>query len=90
MSTPSPTVGAALLAVLESDLLTTAGAPLLSFLTAFGAAAGDPTKIALAWVGLQGSLLGSLPALEATLSQQIAAALTAKLQSAISAIQAKV
>jgi hypothetical protein len=77
------------LAVIESDLLTTAGAPLLAFLTSFGAAGGDPAKIALAWVALQGALLGSLPTLEATLSQQIAAALTAKLESAITAIQAK-
>ena len=87
MSTPAPTAGAAFLAMLESDLLTTASGPLLAFLTAFGAAAGDPTKIALAWVGLQGSLVGSLPVLEATLSQQIAAALTAKLQAAITAIK---
>lgn len=85
MSTPS--AGAALLAVLESDLLTTAAGPLLAFLTAFGAAAGDPTKIALAWVGLQGSLLAGLPGLEATIAQQIAAALTAKLQSAITSIK---
>jgi hypothetical protein len=88
MSTPVPTAGQAFLAMLESDLLTSASGPLLTFLTAFGAAAGDPTKIALAWVGLQGSLIGSLPALEAALSQQIAAALTAKLQEAITKIKA--
>lgn len=87
MSSTNPTAGAALLAVLESDLLTSAATPLLNFLTAFGAAAGDPTKIALAWVGLQGSLLAGLPSLEATIAEQIAAALTAKLQHAITAIK---
>jgi hypothetical protein len=73
------------LAIIEADLLTAAGSPLLTFLTAFGAAAGDPVKIAAASVQLQGSLIGALPGLESTLAQQIAAALAAKLQAAITA-----
>jgi len=76
----------AILTVIEGDLLAAEGGPLITFLTAFGAAAGDPVKIAAAWVGLQGSFVASLPQLEATLSQQIATALTAKLQAAIGKI----
>jgi len=81
--------GQTLLAILESDILTAAGAPLLQFLTAFGAAGGDQLKIAMAFVALQGELVGSLPSLESALSQQLAAALTAKLQAAIAGAQAK-
>jgi hypothetical protein len=81
--------GQAILAVIESDLLTAGGAPLINFVTAFGAAGGDPLKIAAAWVQLQGAVVGVLPSLEVTLSQQIAAALTAKLAAAIASAQAK-
>jgi hypothetical protein len=80
----------AILAVLTSDALTAEGPPLIKFLTAFGAAAGDPLKISAALVGLQGDVIASLPSLETTLAQQITAALTAKLQGAITAAQAAV
>jgi hypothetical protein len=81
--------GQAILAVLESDLLTAEGTPILAFLTSFGQAAGDPLKIAAAWVALQGAFIGGMPGLESALSQQIAAALNAKLVAAIAAAQAK-
>jgi len=82
------TTGQALLALLESDLLTAEGTPILAFLQAFGAAAGDPLKIAAAWVALQGAFIGGLPSIEAALSVQIATALQTKLQAAIAAAQA--
>lgn len=84
----SSNAGSAILAVLTSDALTTEGPPLITFLTAFGAAAGDPLKIAAAWAKLQGDILGSLPSFEATLSAQIASVLTTKLQAQIAAAQA--
>lgn len=79
--------GQAFLALLESDLLTTAAQPLLTFLTDFSAAAGDPLKLGLAWVKLQGNLLGGLPGLEAELSVQIAQSLTAKITAALTAVK---
>lgn len=86
----SNSAGSAILAVLESDALQAEGPPLIKFLTAVGAAAGDPLKLSAAVVALQGDVIGSLPSLEATLAQQITAALTAKLQALIAAAQAKV
>jgi hypothetical protein len=86
----SVSTGQAFLAVIESDILTAAGSPLLAFLTEFGAAGGDPIKITLAWVKLQGGLIGGLPGVEVALAQQIATALQAKLVAAINSIQAKV
>lgn len=82
--------GSAILAVLASDALTVEGPPLIKFLTAFGAASGDPLKIAAAFVGLQGDIVASLPSLEGALATQISAALTAKLQAAITAAQSAV
>lgn len=80
--------GSAILGVLESDTLAVEGPAIIAFLTDFGAAAGDPLKLSAAFVKLQGAFVGSLPQLEATISQQIAAALTAKLQALIAAAQA--
>ena len=86
----STSPGSAILAVLESDALTAEGPPLIKFLTAFAAAAGDPLKISAAYIELQGAVIGTLPTLETTLAQQISAVLTQKLQAAITAAQAKV
>lgn len=66
-----------------ADALSAGGSPLLNFLSAFGAAAGDPAKITAAFVAFEGAELGALPSFEAVLSQQIAAALTARVQAAI-------
>jgi hypothetical protein len=82
--------GSAVSGVLASDALTAEGPPLIKFLTAFGAAAGDPLKISAAFVGLQGDVIASLPQLETTVIQQITTQLTAKLQAAIAAAQAAV
>ena len=79
--------GQAFLALIESDLLTSAATPLLTFLTAFGAAGGDPLKVGLAFVKLQGDLLGGLPGLESALAVQIAQALTAKIEAALTAVK---
>ena len=89
MST-NPAVSAAqsFLNLVLSDALSVGGAPLLAFLAAFGAAAGDPLKIQAAWVAFQGAEIGALPALEATLSEQLAAFLAAKVQAAIAAVKA--
>jgi hypothetical protein len=84
----NPTAGQLILAALTSDVLTSEGPPVLAFLTAFGAAAGDPLKITAAWAKLQGDVIGSLPTLEAAVSAQIATALTARITAAIAAAQA--
>jgi len=83
MATPNPNLGQALLSALETDLLTSFAQPLINFLTAFGAAGGDPVKVALAWVGLQGALVAALPNFEVAVSQQISNTLIAKLQAAL-------
>lgn len=82
----SISTGQAILAVLESDLLTTAGEPILAFLTSLKA---NPTPLnaAAQWVALQGALVGALPGLEQTLATQIIGALQAKLVAAISAAE---
>jgi hypothetical protein len=70
------------LAILESDVLTAAGGPLLTFLTAIkpvGTTPVSPTVVAGAWIQLHGALLMALPALEATVETQIITSLQAKL-----------
>lgn len=74
------------LALLESDVLTAAGEPLLTFLTAIkpiGGAPVNPIVVAGAWIQLHGALLTSLPGLEAAVETQIIASLQAKLQSIV-------
>lgn len=83
----STSTGQAILAVLESDLLTSAGEPLLAFLTSTKANP-SPLNVAAQWIALQGALIGALPGLESTIATQIIAALQAKLQSAITAAEA--
>jgi hypothetical protein len=80
-------VGQAILAVLESDLLTAAGGPLLAFLQSTKANP-SPMNFAAQWVALQGAVVGQLPSFEATVAQQIITVLQAKLQAAITAAQA--
>lgn len=81
----STTPSQSFLNLILSDLLSTGGQPLLTFLAAFGAAAGDPVKITAAWVAFQGAEIGQLPALEATLSNQLSTFLSSKVQAAITA-----
>lgn len=81
-------MGKLILAVLLSDSLQAEGPAVIKFLTAFGAAQGDPLKVLAAYTALQGDFLGALPQLEATLSQQIGQALTAKLQAEIANAEA--
>jgi len=85
MSTPAPvaTTGQTFVSLLLKDIITTGGSPLLTFLSAFGAAAGDPIKIEAAFIALQGAEIGQLTPFESLLSGQIASALTAKIQAQI-------
>lgn len=83
----TPTSAQALLALIEGDLLTAEGTPILTFLQALSTAAGDPVKVAAAWVALQGAVVGSLPGLETTLIQQLISAITGKLQAALAKAQ---
>lgn len=83
----STSTGQAILAVLESDLLTSAGEPLLAFLTSIKTNP-SPLNVAAQWIALQGALVGALPGLEQTLATQIIGALQAKLQAAITAAEA--
>jgi hypothetical protein len=91
MSTPNPTApstGQQILAVLELDLLTTAGSPVLTFLQAV-AKSPNTLGYAAALIQLQGNLIGALPTFEATLAQQISTSLTNKLQAAIAKAEAE-
>jgi hypothetical protein len=83
----STSTGQAILAVLESDLLTAAGAPLLAFLTNVKA---NPTPLneAAQWIQLQGALVGAAPSLEETVVIQAITALTTKLQTLMANAQA--
>ncbi len=76
----------AFLALILKDALTAGAQPLLTFLAAFGSAAGDPIKIEAAWVAFRGAEIGQLPAFEAALSAQIAAALTARVQALVAKV----
>jgi len=87
MSATPPTVGQALLTFIENDLLLSAGPPLLTFLTAVQAAAGDPIKIAAAWVALQGNLVGGAPAAVGGIETQLAAIIASKIQAALTKAQ---
>jgi len=75
----------AFLSLLLSDLLGAGGTPILTFLAAFGAANGDPLKIEMAWIALQGGEVGQVPTFESLLSNQIATALAAKVQALMGA-----
>lgn len=80
--------GKLILAVLLSDALETEGPVVITAINQVGAARGDPFKLAAAWVQFQGAVVGALPSLEADVSEQIATALTAKIQDAINKAQA--
>lgn len=83
----STSTGQAILAILESDLLTSAGEPLLAFLTSVKANP-SPLNVAAQWVALQGAFVGALPGLEQTVATQIIGALQTKLMAAIQAAEA--
>lgn len=85
MSTPDPTLGQTILAFIEGDALRAFGAPLLTFLQAEAAAAGDPIKMSAAFIALQGGIVGAAPGALGTLESQLATALATKLQAVIAA-----
>ena len=76
------TTAQGIVAILESDVLTAAGAPLLAFLTAVKPTPGAPVSLATAagaWIQLHGALLLAVPNLEATVETQIITSLQTKL-----------
>jgi hypothetical protein len=83
----SSTTGPAIVALLESDVLTAAAGPLLAFLNSVNK---NPSamNVAAQWIQLQGALIGSLPELEIQAIQQISANLQTKLQALVAAKQA--
>jgi hypothetical protein len=83
----STSTGQAIVAVLESDILTAAGQPLLTFLQNVKTNP-DPLNEAAQWIQLTGALVGSLPGLEVTVIQQLATTLQTKLAALIAAKQA--
>lgn len=86
MSTTT-TTGQAILAVLESDLLTSGGIPLLAFLTTVKANP-DPINQIAAWVKLKGDLVGAVPGLEQTVIGQLDSIIIGKLSGLIQKAQA--
>jgi hypothetical protein len=88
MTATSQSNGQAILAILESDLLTAEGSPLIALLTAQTAAAGDPFKEIAALSAFRGAVIGSLPGLESGVIAQIDNAIIVKVQAAIAKAQA--
>lgn len=78
-------VGQAILGVVESDIATVAGAPLLSFLQACQAANGNKALEAVAVVQLVAAAPAAGLNLEITVEQQLIALVTSKLTAFITA-----
>jgi hypothetical protein len=74
-------LGQQLLSIIETDALVNFAPPLLTFLTAVQAANGDPIKLGVAWVKLQGDAVAAAPTALGGLEGQLAALLAAKVQS---------
>lgn len=90
MSTILPTSGPALLQMIESDLLSSAGTPLLTLIEALKAA--GPTNhlaIVAAWGQFLGNMQPALLTFEAALMNQILTAVQTKIMNAIAAAQVK-
>lgn len=83
MTPSAPNPAQAFLNLILQDLLSLGSQPMLTFLAAFGNAAGDPLKIEAAWIAFQGAEIGELPGFEGLLSTQIANFLAAKVKAAI-------
>lgn len=82
----STTIGQGILAVLESDLLSTAGTPILTFLNTIKSNP-DPLAEIAAWVKLKGDLVGAVPGLQQTVISQLDSILIGKLQGLIQKAQ---
>lgn len=87
-STPSST-GSALLTLIESDLLTNVGTPLLTLIEALNAAGGNPFAVTAAWGQFVGNVQPALIKFEQQLAGQILGAIQTKLVAAIAEAQAK-
>ena len=79
----NPSVGQAILAVIESDLASVAGAPLVSFLEDCQAANGNLALEAAALVKLEAAAPAAGIQLELTVQQQLLSLALGKLQSYI-------
>lgn len=90
MSTPSPTVGQALLSMLENDVLTAFGPQLIALLTVGTKPGVTPLAEAVAWGQFQLAIIGAAPNLESGLLNQINAQILAKVQAAVTKAQANV
>lgn len=86
MPTSNSNLGQVILDFIKTDALTTFGKPLLTFLTAVEAANGDKLKEMAAVIQLQGNLVAAAPTALGEVESQIASALAAKLQAAMSSV----
>lgn len=80
MSTPTPTFGQTLLALIENEAVLSFGPALITFFQQVQAANGDKVKEATAWIQLQGGLIGAAPNALGGLESQLAGIILAKLQ----------
>lgn len=87
MSTPSPTTAQALLTMIESDLLTSAGTPLLTLIEALKAGGTNPFAAVAAWGQFVGNLQPALITFEQTIANQILTAIQSKLTAELAKAQ---
>lgn len=74
--------------IIVFDALSTGGTPVITFLAAFGSAAGDPIKIKAACAAFLGEEVGELPSFEALVSSQLANFLTEKVKAEMAKVPA--
>jgi hypothetical protein len=80
--------GQALLTMIESDLLTAAGTPLLTLIEALKAGGTNPFAAVAAWGQFIGNLQPALITFETALATQILTAVQTKITEAIASAQA--
>lgn len=81
----SQSIGSTIVALIESDLLTSAGGPLLTLLNAVQANKGNIVADTAAWLQFIGSLPSALIQAEGEALAQVAGILQTKLQASLSA-----
>jgi hypothetical protein len=85
MSVANPTAGQAILALLESDLITAGGVPFETLLTSLIAHKGNALMQGADWLQFVAAAPGAGLQLEITLEGQILGAVLAKVQAAVAA-----
>ena len=81
------TAGQNILNFLADDAVLSFGPALITFFTNVGAARGDPIKQSIAWVQLQGDLVGAAPNALAGAENALSSTIVGKLQALLTKAQ---